>query len=148
MLVAIRIRPLNQREVSLQDMDIIRTEDKLLVKYIFTLKIYRLFLTKWTWSMKTRVRSRRCSTGLRNRDTTSIGSFLKPLTQRQSITTHVKAWSALLYKGTMAAYLHTEPLEVERHTLWRGQLKNRALCSWLLEACSSKFKMCLKRSLK
>lgn len=31
MLVAIRIRPLNQREVGLNDMDIIRSEDKLLI---------------------------------------------------------------------------------------------------------------------
>jgi hypothetical protein len=31
MLVAIRIRPLNQKEVSNNEMDIIRSEDKLLV---------------------------------------------------------------------------------------------------------------------
>lgn len=33
MLVAIRIRPLNQRELGLNDKDIIRSEDKLLVSY-------------------------------------------------------------------------------------------------------------------
>ena len=32
MLVAIRIRPLNQREITVQDKDIIRAEDKLLVR--------------------------------------------------------------------------------------------------------------------
>ena len=32
MLVAIRIRPLNQREVSINEKDIIRSEDKLLVR--------------------------------------------------------------------------------------------------------------------
>jgi len=31
MLVAIRIRPLNQREIASNDKDIIRSEDKLLV---------------------------------------------------------------------------------------------------------------------
>ena len=31
MLVAIRIRPLNSREIILNDQDIIRTEDKLLI---------------------------------------------------------------------------------------------------------------------
>ena len=33
MLVAIRIRPLNPREVSINEKDIIRSEDKLLVRF-------------------------------------------------------------------------------------------------------------------
>jgi hypothetical protein len=33
MLVAIRIRPLSQREVALGDQEIVRTEDKLLVSH-------------------------------------------------------------------------------------------------------------------
>lgn len=38
MLVAIRIRPLNPREVSINEKDIIRSEDKLLVRSFLTNK--------------------------------------------------------------------------------------------------------------
>ena len=38
MLVAIRIRPLNPREVSINEKDIIRSEDKLLVRFSLFIK--------------------------------------------------------------------------------------------------------------
>lgn len=46
MLVAIRIRPLSQKENSSQDIDIIRAEDKLLVTSLLINAPYRLFLTR------------------------------------------------------------------------------------------------------
>lgn len=46
MLVSIRIRPLNQKEIQVNDIDIIRSEDKLLVIFFHSITTFRSFLTK------------------------------------------------------------------------------------------------------
>lgn len=56
-LVAIRIRPLNQKEVINHDFDIARVEDNLIVSLdtkTFPETIFRLFLTQLKWNSKPR----------------------------------------------------------------------------------------------
>jgi hypothetical protein len=81
MLVAIRIRPLNQKEVSNNEMDIIRSEDKLLVIFIY-LNIFRSYLTKLKWNMRMKERNQKFFIDLASRGITSIEYLLKEQTLR------------------------------------------------------------------
>ena len=90
MLVAIRIRPLNQKEIGVQDKDIIRSEDKLLVINIPYLILFRLYWTKLNWYAKKKVKSLKYCIDLENRDISLIGYSLKGQIQRLFILTLVK----------------------------------------------------------
>jgi hypothetical protein len=54
-LVSIRVRPLNQKEINMGDMDVVRVEDNLIVKRYYNKNI-RLFWILFRWNMRLKIK--------------------------------------------------------------------------------------------
>jgi hypothetical protein len=54
-LVSIRVRPLNQKEINMGDMDVVRVEDNLIVKRYYNKNI-RLYWILFRWNMRLKIK--------------------------------------------------------------------------------------------